>query len=66
MAGPPQPTQELMMVFNAHQNVQRVIETAWSFYLLKYALKVSEDIVFTQHMHDILYETIVLLHTCHS
>jgi len=54
------------MVFNAHQNVQRVIETAWSFYLLKYALKVSEDIVFTQHMHDILYETIVLLHTCHS
>lgn len=33
--------QELMMVFDAHQNVQRVIETAWSFYLLKYALKVS-------------------------
>jgi len=38
------------MVFNAHQNVQRVIETAWSFYLLKYALKVSEGIVYT-YMH---------------
>ena len=34
-------SQELMMLFNSHQNIQRVIETAWSFYLLKYALKVS-------------------------
>ena len=29
------------MVFNAHQNVQNVIDTAWSFYLLKCALKVN-------------------------
>ena len=36
----PSTTQELTLVFNSHLNVQRVIETAWSFYLLKYALKV--------------------------
>ena len=32
-------------MFDAHQNVQRVIETAWSFYLLKYALKVSHQVI---------------------
>ena len=29
------------MLFKSHQNMQKVIETSWSFYLLKYALKVG-------------------------
>ena len=33
--------QELMLIFNSHQNVQRIIESAWSYYLLKYSMKVG-------------------------
>ena len=34
------PMQEAALIFNAHHNVQRIVNTAWSFYLLKYAMKV--------------------------
>jgi len=29
------PLQELLLVMNSHQNMQRIVDTAWSFYLLK-------------------------------
>ncbi|GAX85816.1 hypothetical protein CEUSTIGMA_g13231.t1 [Chlamydomonas eustigma] len=30
---------ELTMVMNSHQNMQKIIDTAWSFYTLRYAMK---------------------------
>ncbi|GAX86458.1 hypothetical protein CEUSTIGMA_g13868.t1 [Chlamydomonas eustigma] len=30
---------ELTMVMNSHQNMQKIMDTSWSFYLLKYAMK---------------------------
>ncbi len=31
----------IALVWNAHHNVQRIVQTTWSFYLMKYAMKVG-------------------------
>ena len=33
----------ILLLWGAHMNLQRITNNAWSFYLLKYSLKVSDN-----------------------
>lgn len=41
--------QGVLLVWNAHMNLQRVTNASWSRYLLKYAMKVGTSAVYQTH-----------------